>query len=70
MNDPESYKDVPSNEWFQFFTEIIDKTQKVLDENKKLENDIERRQKRYVDRERNNRKKIDELQEDLKIRMV
>ena len=42
----------------------------MLDENNKIENDIRRRQDRFVRREQENRRKIDELQEDLKIRMI
>ena len=65
-----AYNDAQPSDWYECFTQIIEKTQKVLDENNKIENDIKRRQDRFIRREQENRKKIDELQEDLKIRMV
>ena len=70
LNEPETYNQANPSDWYECFTQIIEKTQKVLDENNKIENDIRRRQERFIRREQENRKKIDELQEDLKIRMV
>jgi len=51
LENPDTYKDVAPNDWFECFTQIIEKTQKVIDENNKIENDIERRRDRYVKRE-------------------
>lgn len=40
LNDPETFRDIGPSEWYECFTQIIEKTQKVHDENAKLERDI------------------------------
>jgi Ser-tRNA(Ala) deacylase AlaX len=70
LDNRETYKDAQPSDWYECFTQIIEKTQKVMEENNKIENDLRRRQERFIRREQANREKIDELQEDLKIRMV
>ena len=43
LKNEDSYKDVTPSDWYECFTQIIEKTQKVQDENNKIENDIKRR---------------------------
>jgi hypothetical protein len=52
---------VKTNEWYQWFCEIQIKLQKVQEENKKVEGDILRRHERYIMREQEYRKSIDDL---------
>ena len=44
--------------------------QKVLESNNKIKNDIDKRQERYIKREQEYRKNIEELQAQLRIRMT
>ena len=43
--------DVKTNEWYSWYCEIQTKLQKQQDENNKVDDDILRRQNRYIERE-------------------
>ena len=60
--------DTKTTDWLQWYTEIQVKLQKVKEDNKKIEDDTNRRQQRYVEREANYRKSIDDLQRELRVR--
>jgi len=60
--------DIKTTDWLQWYTEIQIKLQKVKEENKKIEDDTTRRQSRYIEREQNYRKSIDDLQRELRVR--
>ena len=53
--------EVKTQQLYQWFCEIQIKLHKVEEENKKIENDILRRHERYIMREGDYRKQIDDL---------
>ena len=53
IKDPNN--DIQNADWLSWYTEIQIKMQKVNEENKKIENDILRRQNRYIMREQDYR---------------
>lgn len=61
-------KDIKSHEWYQMYGEISSSLEGQLEENKKLHEDLLRRQDRYVKREQEYRKHIDDLQRELRVR--
>lgn len=67
IKDPNN--DILNADWLTWYTDIQIKMQKVLEENKKIENDILRRQNRYIMREQDYRLQIEELQAQLRIRL-
>ena len=60
IKDPDT--DIQNADWLAWYTDIQIKMQKVIEENKKVEDDIMRRQERYIMRERDYRQNIEELQ--------
>ena len=60
IKDPNN--DILNADWLSWYTDIQIKMQKVTEENKKIENDILRRQNRYIMREQDYRVNIEELQ--------
>ncbi len=53
---------------FQLYGEISTRLESQIEENKKLHEDLMRRQDRYIKREQEFRKHIDELQRELRVR--
>ena len=67
IKDPDT--DIQNADWLAWYTDIQIKMQKVIEENKKVEDDIKRRQDRYIKREMDYRQNIEELQAQLRIRL-
>ena len=65
VQDVNSFKPL---EWQNFFHEAAVKFDNQVEENKKLTDDLMRRQDRYIKREQEYRRHIDELQRELRIR--
>lgn len=65
IRDPDS--EIQNADWLAWYTDIQIKMQKVVEENKKVEDDILRRQNRYIMREMDYRQDIEELQAKLRI---
>lgn len=61
-------KDVKSHEWYQMYGDISVKLESQLEENRKIQEDLARRQDRYMKRELEYRKHIDDLQRELRVR--
>ena len=61
--------EVKTQQLYQWYCEIQLKLNKVQEENKKIENDIVRRHERYIMREGDYRKQIDDLQRELRVRL-
>ena len=62
-------KDIKSIQWYQMLGEISVLLDAQVDENKKIQEDLRRREERYNKREQEYRKRIDELQRELRIRL-
>ncbi len=54
-------KDIKSIQWYQMLGEISVLLDAQLDENKKIQEDLRRREERYNKREQDYRQKIDDL---------
>lgn len=67
IRDPDT--DIQNADWLAWYTDIQIKMSKVIEENKKVEDDILRRQNRYIMREQDYRQNIEELQAQLRIRL-
>eukprot|EP00347_Sterkiella_histriomuscorum_P016962 403351189 len=61
-------KDIKSHEWYQMYGDISVKLESQLEENKKIQEDLQRRQDRYQKRELEYRKHIEDLQRELRVR--
>lgn len=61
-------KDIKSHEWQQMYGEISQTLEAQHEENQKLQDDLARRQDRYIKREQEYRKHIDDLQRELRVR--
>ena len=59
-----------NSQWVLWYQEIEAKKLKVVEQNNKIKNDIERRHDRYVEREEEYRRQINELQNQLRIRLA
>jgi hypothetical protein len=59
IKDPNN--DILNADWLAWYTDIQIKMQKVVEDNKKIEDDILRRQNRYIMREQDFRLQIEEL---------
>lgn len=62
-------KDIKSIQWYQMLGEISVLLDTQVDENKKIHEDLRRREERYNKREQEYRKHIDELQRELRVRL-
>ena len=62
-------KDIKSIQWYQMLGEISVLLDAQLDENKKIQEDLRRREERYNKREQDYRQKIDDLQRELRVRL-
>ena len=54
-NDKSGACDITPNEWYQWHSEVTIKLEKVREDNKKINDDIMRRQARYMRREQDYR---------------
>ncbi|CDW74794.1 UNKNOWN [Stylonychia lemnae] len=61
-------KDIKTHEWYQMYGDISSKLESQLEENKKIQEDLARRQDRYQKRELEYRKHIEDLQRELRVR--
>jgi hypothetical protein len=60
--------DIKPQDWIAWYSEIQSKLYKVKDENLKIKDDIDRRQARYIVREKDYRKNLDGLHRELRVR--
>ena len=52
---------ITQQEWYQWYVDVQQRLAKVNEENKKIEGDIDRRQTRFINREQDFRRNIEEL---------
>lgn len=62
-------QDIKPSDWLQWYCEIQTKLQKVKEENKKVEDDINKRFNRYQEREGKYRQTINNMQRELRVRL-
>ena len=67
ISDPNA--EIQTKEWYQWYCEIKVKKQRVEDENKKILDDIQRRENRFHSREGDYRSTIGNLQRELRVRL-